>query len=143
MIDEQTYTAFFDELSAIGRQRMLLYTALPKEASLLGSVGRGFKMMATKPGGITSRLSKAWSGGVRAQAKRVGALKPAQGPVQSGASRGRSGVGEMNVWDRVSGGLKGVARSSTGKAVGATALGVGAVGGTGAALGRASAPQRH
>ena len=143
MIGEQAYSAFFDELGEIEKRRMLTKIALGKEATLLGGVAKGFRSAAKNPGGIASRLSKAWQGGVRAQAKRVGALKPVQGPVPPGAKGLGKGVGDMGAWDKISGGLRGVARSNTGKAVGATALGVGAIGGAGYAAGRLTAPRQQ
>jgi len=136
MIEETTYSAFFDELGEIEKRRILTKVAF------LGGAAKGTKMMLTGSkagGGVLGRLGKAWQGGVRAQAKRVGALTPIQGPVQSGAKSLGKGVGDMGTWDHVSGGLRGVARSNTGKAVGAAALGVGALGGAGYLAGRSSA----
>lgn len=139
------FESFFDELSQIEKRAMLQRVSTPemsKEAGLapLGrvgrSIGRGFKMLAnTSPKQSAGRLRKAWEGGIRARAKHWGA--PVQGPLQPGASslgRGSADPNTLSLGQRLAGGMTGVLRSSTGKALAATGAGLG-VGGL-AALSR-------
>lgn len=72
MIDEQLYSAFFDELGQIEKHRMLTKVAVNPLA--LGNVARTGLAMFKQPATAVSTLGKAFAGGMKAAPKGAGQL---------------------------------------------------------------------
>lgn len=129
------YDSFFKELEDIEKVAMFQKVA---GLSLLRTVGRGFQQLASDPTRATRGVGRAFEVGSRRAARA--ALPGGIGPVAPA-----QGIGQH--LSRTWGGLKNVARTPAGQALGVGAaagtLGVGALGAGAFGAGRLTAPQRQ